>query len=405
MDAENGRLWITKKRDSAVSLFVHNIEETFASYEELDRADFPAATFKGHKLLPKAVTEKQLFSPLGDNQEDDLIISTFQINFVKGGLILGVAIHHNCSDGPGCDGFLTSWAQNSAAVANGTSFITVSGDALDRSRLSAKRPEFSRWKELDQRFPVLRDGGGPAPPPPADFKMPDLAIRMLHFPRSKIKELKTGAMAETGDSWISTYDAIMATLWKSITRSKLELLHPDLSQEVVLVHAVNTRKVLDPPLPEAFMGNAVALPRTEPIRISDLLADGSLPILAQRVRDSIKTITQQYVAELPEWIAGLDDRRWININMNSFLGMDLAGTSWQEMNVYEKHDFGFGIARAIRFPDPQFEGYIFVYPSRAGVKENAIDEGIEVCICLEKGCYNRLIRDKELLRFAQPRST
>jgi hypothetical protein len=403
MDAENGRLWVTKKRDSAVGLFVQDAEETFASYEELDKTDFPAATFKGHKLLPKAVTEKQLFSPLGDNQEDDLLISTFQINFIKGGLILGVAIHHNVSDGPGCDGFLTTWAQNSAAVANGTSFYTISEGTLDRSRLSAKKPSAARWKELDQKFPVLKDAGGPAPPPPADFKMPDLAIQMWHFPKSKTEELKAGAMAKTGDSWISTYDAIMAVLWKSITQSKLELLHPDLGQEVMLVHAVNTRKVLDPPLPETFMGNAVALPRVEPIKLSDLLADGNLPDIAQRVRNSIKTITPQYVAELPEWIAGLDDRRWININMNSFLGLDLAATSWQGMSVYQKHDFGFGIARAIRFPDPQFEGYAFVYPSRAGVKENAVDEGIEVCVCLEKGCQDRLMKDEELLKFAQPR--
>jgi hypothetical protein len=119
MDAENGRLWVTKKRDSAVSLFVQNLEETFASYEESAQTDFPAATLKGHTLLPKSVTEKQLFSPLGINQEDDLIISTFQINFIKSGLILGVAIHHNCSDGPGCNGFLITWAQNSAAVAMG----------------------------------------------------------------------------------------------------------------------------------------------------------------------------------------------------------------------------------------------------------------------------------------------
>jgi hypothetical protein len=403
MDAENGRLWVTKKRDSAVSLFVQDVEETFASYEELDKSDFPAASFKGHKLLPKAVTEKQLFSPLGDNQKDDTIISTFQINFIKGGLILGIAVHHSCSDGPGCDGFLTTWAQNSAAVSNGTPFQTVSEGTLDRSRLSTAKPQAARWKELDQKFPVLKDGGGPPPPPSADFKMPDLAIRMWHFPKSKTGELKAGATVEMGDSWVSTYDAIMAILWKSITRSKLELLHPDLTQEVILVHAVNTRKTLNPPLPEEFMGNAVALPRTEPIKISDLLADGNLPSIAQRVRNSIKAITPQYVAELPEWVAGLEDRRWININMISFMGMDLAGTSWQGMNVYQKHDFGFGVAKAIRFPDPQFEGYVFVYPSRAGVKENAVDEGVEVCVCLEKGCHDRLMKDEELLKFAQPR--
>lgn len=405
MDVENGRLWVSKKRESSVGLSVRDVAESFPSYEELERSDFPAASFKRHVLLPKAVTEKQLFSPLGDNQEDDTIISTFQINFIIGGLILGVAIHHNCSDGPGCDGFLTMWAKNSAAVSRGTSFQALPKGVLDRSRLSAKKPDAARWKQLDQKFPILKDSGGPAPPPPADFKMPDLAIRMWHFPKSKTEELKRKAMSQTGAGWISTYDAIMSLLWKTITRSKLELLQPDLDKEVILAHGVNTRKIFDPPLPDTFMGNAVALARTESLRISDLLMDDNLPSLAQKVRASIKAITPQYVAELPEWVAGLEDRRWLNINMHSFLGMDLATTSWQAMNVYQQHDFGFGVARAIRFPDPQFEGYVFVYPSRAGVKEDAVDEGIEVCVCLEKGCHDRLAQDGELLAYAQPRGS
>jgi hypothetical protein len=175
--------------------------------------------------------------------------------------------------------------------------------------------------------------------------------------------------------------------------------------KVILVHAVNTRNTFDPPLPEIFMGNAVAFPRTEPLTISQLVADDNLPGLARRVRKSIRTNTPQYIVELPEWVAGLEDRRWININMISFLGMDLAGTSWQAMNVYERHDFGFGVARAIRFPDPQFEGYVFVYPSRARVKKDAPDEGIEVDICLEKTCHDRLIQDEELLKYAQPRGS
>jgi hypothetical protein len=107
-------------------------------------------------------------------------------------------------------------------------------------------------------------------------------------------------MAGKGDGWISTYDAIMTILWKTITGSKLELLHPDIGQEAILVHAVNTRKVLDSPLLEKFMGNAVALPRTEPIKVSEL---------AQRVRNSIKTITPQYVAELAGWISKLGDKQ------------------------------------------------------------------------------------------------
>jgi hypothetical protein len=57
-----------------------------------------------------------------------------------------------------------------------TAFEVVLHGTMDRSRLSAKKPEAARWKELDRKFPVLKDGGGRPPPPPADFKMPELAI-------------------------------------------------------------------------------------------------------------------------------------------------------------------------------------------------------------------------------------
>ncbi|KAI7641311.1 hypothetical protein KC318_g21903, partial [Hortaea werneckii] len=113
MDPETGRMWVAKKQDSSVGLYV-NVRDT-PTYQELNQKDFPAAMLKGHEILPKSVTEKQLFSPLGDNADEDLSISAFQVNFIPGGVILASAIHHNCSDGPGCDGFLTTWAENAAA--------------------------------------------------------------------------------------------------------------------------------------------------------------------------------------------------------------------------------------------------------------------------------------------------
>ncbi|KAI7551327.1 hypothetical protein KC331_g2625 [Hortaea werneckii] len=408
MDPETGRMWVAKKQDSSVGLYV-NVRDT-PTYQELNQKDFPAAMLKGHEILPKSVTEKQLFSPLGDNADEDLSISAFQVNFIPGGVILASAIHHNCSDGPGCDGFLTTWAENAAAASKGEEFKPIDKTALDRSRLSAAQvPDQKRWQELNEKlsleYPILKDAGGPPPAPPADFKMPELDIVMWHFAKSKVDQLKATANQSvdgTEGSWVSTYDAIMASMWKAITKAKIELLQPNLDQEVILAHAVNTRFKLDPPLPERFMGNAVALPRTKPTKISDLVA-APIPEVARKVRDSINSITPQYVGELPEWIAGLKDKRWISINMNSFLGMDLAGTSWQAMQCYQKHDFGFGLTKAIRFPCPAFEGYCFIYPSRAAVKEDADDEGFEVCVCLEKGCQQRLMKDEELLAYAQPR--
>ena len=86
--------------------------------------------------------------------------------------------------------------------------------------------------------------------------------------------------------------------------------------------------------------------------------------------------------------------------LDSFLGVDLAGTSWQTM-MYETKDFGFGLSKALRFPSPAFEGYVFVYSHR--VSSSDLDEGIEVCVCLEQSCQERLMLDEELKEFAQPR--
>ncbi|KAK7947843.1 uncharacterized protein PG986_008729 [Apiospora aurea] len=420
MDASNGRMWVTKKQDSTVGLFVRDASASgdLPSFDYLETNDFPIQLIDGHKALPKIVTEKQLFSPLGDNADDHAtVISTFQITFIAGGLILAAAIHHNCSDGPGCNGFLTTWAENSAAASRREPFKPIDRANANRGQLSAPKPSPARWKELDGKFPILKDLGAPPPAPPPDFVMPKLKVRMWHVPRSRAAELKSACAPADKDKWISTYDCIMALFWKTITRAKLPLLNPAMSKEVIMAHAVNTRNMLEPPLPDRFLGNAVALPRVSVGSIEELVRapgdDGkssNLPQLAAAVRESIRTITPQYAAELPEWVAGLEDRRYIAIAMDSFLGMDLAGTSWQAMTPYEQHDFGFGLPKAMRWPHPQFEGYVFVLPSRAAVKKNANsgaggdnDEGLEVCVCLEESCHDRLLQDPELLRFARPR--
>jgi len=121
---------------------------------------------------------------------------------------------------------------------------------------------------------------------------------------------------------------------------------------------------------------------------------------AAMVRASIKRITNDSIHDLAEWIAGTPDKSWIGMKLNAFLGMDLAGTSWTKMTSYTSHDFGFGLPKAVRFPKPDWEGYVFVYPQR--VKDDS-DEGFECCVLLEKGCQERLMKDEELLAFAAPR--
>lgn len=380
-------------------------EDKFPSYEELNKRHFPMSEFDAGKVLPKYVTEKSLMSPLGENTDEEQPICAVQLNFIKGGLILGVAVHHSCSDGPGTNGFLTTWAESAAAVASRKPFRPVDPANLDRSRLSASAtPDTEQWKQLDGKFPVFKDAGGPMPPPPADFKIPALASRMWHFPASSLAKLKADASpakGANGDSWISTYDAVVALVWKQVTLAKLPLCNPDLDSEVTLAHALNTRHRMSPPLPDRFLGNAIAMPQSDPITIRSLLEDDNLPRIAAMVRKATKGITPQYLEELSQWVAGLQDRRWIQINSNAFLGMDFLANTWQLMRAYTEHNFGFGLPRALRWPNPAFEGYLFIFPSRAHLVGG--DEGLEVCICLEEKTADRLMADEVMLRYCYPR--
>lgn len=98
-------------KDATVPVYVVRAEDNFLSFDELNKRHFPMSELDSSKVLPKSVTERSLFSPLGENSDEEQPIAVFQVNFIKGGLVLGVAIHHSCSDGPGCDGFLTTWAE------------------------------------------------------------------------------------------------------------------------------------------------------------------------------------------------------------------------------------------------------------------------------------------------------
>lgn len=410
------RVGIVTKRTDTVSLFVEHLdrddgEEQHPSFQELAERHFPASELLPAKLLPKVVTEKMIFSPVGQDAKDGLLVATFQITFIRGGFILGLAMHHSITDAPGCDGFLTTWAENSTAAKNGSPFRPIDDSNRDRSRLSApKPPSAERWKQLDGKFTTLKDVGGPTPPPPADFVVPPITSRTWHLSSASLEQLKADASPVQGpgnsdgeaQSWISTYDAVMALFWKTMTRAKIPLLKPSMDDKSSIVHPANARSRLDPPLPSRYLGNGCALPRAGPLPVGDLI-EADLRRLAPLVRQGIKEITPQYTAEMPEWVAGLRDRRWITVNMSNFLGLDLAGTSWQGMEAYQKHDFGFGLPVALRWPNPSFEGYVFIFPQRSGVKGAAPDEGLEVCVCLEAGSADRLLKDEELLKYAEAR--
>ncbi|KAL1626312.1 hypothetical protein SLS56_006980 [Neofusicoccum ribis] len=401
-DPVNGKVWIKRKKDSTVEYIVNDISDndTFPSFDALDKEDFPAGKMDGDLLLPIAVTQKQPLTPLGEDKDDETPILVAQINYIRGGIIVAAAVHHCCSDGPGTDGFFSQWAANTKAVATSSPLPSFDASCLDRTPLISSAKPTPEWMAATQRKIRSLDHVKEPALPPADFKMPPLSQTMFHFSSSGLAALKDATKQPDSGSWVSTYDSIMAVLWRSMTRSRLAMFKPDPQSASHLLHAVGIRKAVSPPLPPHYLGNALLLPKPG-VAIATLTAPDTLAATAAVVRQSITDYTDpQMVKDTCDWIAGTENKAWIAIRVNGFLGMDVCGTSWGTMTAYATGDFGFGLPRALRRPKPTVDGYIFMYPKRP--KEDP-EEGIEVCVCLESSCMERLLRDEELARFAKPR--
>lgn len=93
---------------------------------------------------------------------------------------------------------------------------------------------------------------------------------------------------------------------------------------------------------------------------------------------------------LLQWVAGHPDWRWLEVDIHS-------------LSAYSRHDFGFGLPSALRWPSPAMDGFVFLYPSRAGAPGADLDEGVELCVCLEASCQERLLKDAQVLEFSSPR--
>ncbi|RBA14884.1 hypothetical protein FPRO05_13100 [Fusarium proliferatum] len=93
------------------------------------------------------------------------------------------------------------------------------------------------------------------------------------------------------------------------------------------------------------------------------------------------------------------------IDIHWLLNLDYMAFGWHTMKSYDNHDFGFGFGKpgAFRWPHPNFEGFFFVLPSRAGVWNASGDQDIAVCCGLGEPCYAQLEKDQEFARYAEHR--
>ncbi|TQD84845.1 hypothetical protein C1H46_029623 [Malus baccata] len=143
-----------------------------------------------------------------------------QVTELVDGIFIGCSINHAVVDGTSFWHFFNTWSEIS-------------------------RLPFSNIQEIMTKKPLFGHG----------LSSPNSSQRVVfHFRKEKVVELKSKANVEMGttdNNTISSLQALMAHLWRAVTRARN--LNPD--QEVSNRIAVGMRQRMEPPLPKEYIGN------------------------------------------------------------------------------------------------------------------------------------------------------
>lgn len=225
-----------RRRNSTVELHVQWLDspDDADKYPSMD--DMEQSHFSTQRLgkLDFWIIPHLAYGPRPEPHRDARpILLALKANFVRGGLLLNAHIHHAANDAGGWAGFTHQLAENCSAFLTGSPYPSWDMSCLDISRLI--KPNVPKGQTIE-RDPWIPDDLLSSPVPVSGGKQ----ILIFHLPKSKAAGLKAYA-APSPDTpypypsgsqppenvdrtgFISTYDAMAALLYRTLTRLRLQV--------------------------------------------------------------------------------------------------------------------------------------------------------------------------------------
>lgn len=385
-----------KRKDSTVKFVVQWLDSSqgniaYPTLDEIAKANFCTSALgdlSRWSVPPMTYGEKPEAHP--DNSP---VVAAYKANFIRGGLVFIMHHHHFSNDVMGWAGLAHQLAENCHAVANNTPFAPWDPACLDLSLLT--KPDPPEDKKVDG--------------PPAPQKHPGhipAEMLLFHLPKSKAAELKKLASPNDG-SWISTYDAFSAFLWRTVSRLRAPVFKPDLSAPLFWIEALDMRRRMhNPKVPARIQHNvmAAAMSSSGPVpapTAAEVISEWPLSKLASYIRSLTNSITQEGLDQTLDVVATVRDKTSLNIRIDSHPPMSLLQTDHRDAGITAA-DFGFAKPVTYRhLIDRLTQGVTIIYPSRDLSPES--DEGPEFSISYETSLKMGLIEDAEWRRFFEYR--
>ncbi|KAE9605645.1 putative quinate O-hydroxycinnamoyltransferase [Lupinus albus] len=270
-----------------------------------------------------------------------------QITELVDGIFIGISMNHVVADGKSLWHFINSWAE----ISRGCEVVS-------------KLPSLERWflhpNRCPIRFPFNEEDQMENSEDCTYYQ------RIFHFTKEKIAEIKSKANAEAGTNKISSLQALLTHLWRTVIHN--QQLDPE--KECIYVFMIDVRGRIVPPLPDNYFGNALAFGIIG-MKGGELLLEGGLGKGALEMHKMITSYSDEKLKILYEsWV------RPPNMYSSGRLSNMLATSSSPRFNVYG-NDFGWGKPLAVR-TDNSMNGITTLF---AGAEEGSID--LTVCLPYE----------------------
>ncbi|XP_018476093.1 shikimate O-hydroxycinnamoyltransferase isoform X1 [Raphanus sativus] len=234
-------------------------------------------------LLTQGLDLSQLVPALtysGDISSLPLLL--FQVTYFKcGAICIGTSIHHTFGDGSSLEFFMEAWSRTARGLpVKLTPFF-------DRTVLRAQDPPSPVFPHTEYQPPPFDN------PPVTSLAYKsnpdsDSAVASLKLTRLQVKALR--AKAEVADSKFSTYELLVAHVWRCACFANEDLGEEHLTRLHIIIDG---RSRLQPKLPQGYIGNTLFHAR--PVSLLGEFLREPFSTTVKRVHGEIKKMDNTYL--------------------------------------------------------------------------------------------------------------
>ena len=394
---------------------LNDLTQSGLDYTRLRKQHFPQEA-----LVEYDIVSRSLPHPLGVR----IPVMKVQVNLIRNGMILAIALHHSCMDGTGVVAVIEIWAKFCRGE-DGAELLrdgTLTEQRLMHGDEGGRLSDFTGYFQIPTSLRSGATNDNIAPPKIASASTdpratlsgsqqpPKVDRQIFFFSRSKLKALKSkvsASLPETnGDSngsqspsYISTNNALTAFIFACVTRTRTPPELTGSTRMIPFMFAISGRRLLDIPKPAGYMGNMVIFGYLDFPLCTVRCEIGSIASIAQRLRKRINEVDGGYIKRLIGAIGAVEDTRTVVSGYHVAKDYPFVVTTWTQQGYYDIEwgpEVGVRCERVRVIKDKasqrRRDGTVVVMPELKGKDDE--EGGLEVLVCLEEGAMQRL-RDLE----------